>query len=59
MLFLSCLCYAFVRVCLSMSCGRLLGKDGPLGSRLWCLILKMSLFHWCPRSGVLLDCIDS
>ena len=26
MLFMSCFCYAFVRVCLLMSCGHLLGK---------------------------------
>ena len=26
MLFLSCFCYAFVRVCLLMPCGHLLGK---------------------------------
>ena len=42
MLFLSWFCYAFVSVCLSMSCGHLLGKDWPLGSRLCCLIAKLS-----------------
>ena len=26
MLFLSCFCYAFVRVCLLVSCGHLVGK---------------------------------
>ena len=31
---LSCICYAFVRVCLLMPCGHLLGKDWPLVSRL-------------------------
>ena len=30
MLFLSCLCYAFVRVCLMMPCGHILGKGCPL-----------------------------
>ena len=59
MLFLSCFCYAFVRVCLLMPCGHLLGKSWPLGSRLWCLIVKLSLSHWYPGSGVVLDCINS
>ena len=45
-------CYAFVRVCLLMPCGPLLGKGWPLGSRLWCLIVKMSLSNWYPGSGV-------
>ena len=44
----------FIRVCLLMSCGHLLGKGWPLGSRLWCIIVKLS-----PGSGVVLDCIDS
>ena len=35
---LSCVCYVFVRVCLYVLCGHLLGKDWPLGSRLWCLL---------------------
>ena len=35
---LSCVCYVFVRVCLYVFCGHLLGKDWPLGSRLWCLL---------------------
>ena len=30
-----------------------------LGSRLLCLIVSLSLSHWYPGSGVLLDCIDS
>ena len=51
-------CYAFVRVCLLMPCGHLLGKDWPLGSRLWCLIVKLSLSHWYPVSGMVLDFID-
>ena len=46
LIFLSCLCYAFVHVCLLMPCGPLLGKAWPLGSRLWCLIVKLSLFHF-------------
>ena len=36
--FLSCVCYAFVRVCLFVPCGHLLGQVWPLGSRLWCLL---------------------
>ena len=59
MLFLSCFCSVFVRVCLVMPCGQLLGKGWPLGSRLWCLIVKLSRSHWYPVSGVVLDCIDS
>ena len=50
---------AFVRVCLLVPCGRLLGKGLPFGSRLRCLIVKLSLSHWYPGSGVGLDCIDS
>ena len=30
-----------------------------LGSRLWCLTESLSLSHWYPGSGVVLDCIDS
>ena len=29
------------------------------GSRFWCLTLSLSLSHWYPGSGVVLDCIDS
>ena len=57
MLFLSC--YAFKHICLLMPSGRLLGKGWPLDSRLWCLIVTLSLSHWYPGSGVVLDCIDS
>ena len=59
MLFLSCVCYSFVRVCLYVPCGHLLGKGGHLGSRLWCLTVSLSLSLWWPGSGVVLDCIDS
>ena len=59
MFFLSCVCYACVHVCLFVPCGRLLGKGWPLGSSLWCLIVSLSLSHWYPGSGVVLDCIDS
>ena len=57
--FLSFVWYAFVRVCLYVLCGHLLGKGWPLGSCLWCLIVSLSLSHWYPGSGVVLDCIDS
>ena len=56
---LSCVCYVFVRVCLYVLCGHLLGKGWPLGSRLWCLTVSLSLSHCYPVSGVVLDCIDS
>ena len=56
---LSCVCYVFVHVCLYVLCGHLLGKGWPLGSRLWCLTVSLSLSHWYPGSGVVLDCIDS
>ena len=58
MFFLSCVCYAFLRLCLFVPCGHLLGKGLPLGSRLWCLNLSLSLSHWYPWSVVILDCID-
>ena len=57
--FLSCVCYAFVRVCLYVPCGHLLGKGWPLGSRLWCLTVSLPFPHWYSGSGVVLDCIDS
>ena len=55
---LSCVCYVFVCVCLYVLCGHLLGKGWPLGSRLWCLTVSLSLSHLYPGSGVVLDCID-
>ena len=57
--FLSCVCYDFVRVCLYVPCGHLLGKGIPLFSRLSCLTLSLSLSHWYHGSGVVLDYIDS
>ena len=42
---LSCVCYVFVRLCLYVLCGHLLGKGWPLGSRLWCLTVSLSLSH--------------
>ena len=52
-------CLVFMHVCLLMLCGHLLGKGWSLGSRLWCLIVTLSLSHWYPGSGVVLDCIYS
>ena len=57
--FLSCVCYAFVRVCSYVPCGHLLWKGWPLGSRLWCLTVSLLLSHWYPDLSVALDCIDS
>ena len=61
--FLSCVCCAFVRACKCVPCGRLLGVGG--GGRLasWLSFVEsdvsLSLSHWYPGSGVVLDCIDS
>ena len=57
--FLSCVCFAFVCVCLHVPCGHLLVKGWPLGSSLWCQNVSLSLSHWYPGSGVVLDCINS
>ena len=51
--------YAFVCVCLFLPYGQLLGKGRPLGSRLWCLVVSLSLSHWYSGSDVVLDCIGS
>ena len=55
-----CLVFA-MPLCASfcVPCGHLLGKGCPLGSRLWCLTVSLSLSHWYPGSGVVLDCNDS
>ena len=57
--FLSCVCYAFVRICLFVPCSHLLGKSWPFGSRLRCITVRFSLSLWYPGSGVVLDCINS
>ena len=59
MFFLSCVCFAFVLVCLYVPCGHLLGNGFPHGSRLWRLTVSLSLSHWYPGSGVVFDYIDS
>ena len=64
--FVDHLCY-FCLVCVMLLCTSIYwclvvtcwGKGFSLGSRLWCLIMKLSLFHWYPGSGVVLDYIDS
>ena len=57
--FLSCVCYAFVSVCLYVPCGHLLGKRWPLCSRLRCPTVNLSLSNRYSGSGVVLGCIDS
>ena len=60
-MFLFCLVFAMslcasVYMCFVVTCWE---RGGPLCSRLWCLIVSLSLSHWYPGSGVVLDCIDS
>ena len=47
MFLLSCVCYAFVCVCLFVPSGHLLG--------FWCITVSLSLSHLYPGSGVVLD----
>ena len=49
--------YASVYMCFVITCWK--RADWHLGSRLWCLTVSLSLSHWYPGSGVVLDCIDS
>ena len=57
---LLCLCARlFVCALWSPAWGGGGGGGWLLGSRLWCLTVSWSLFHWYPGSGVVLDCIDS
>ena len=57
MFFLSCVCYACgLFICALWSPA---GKGLTLNSRLWCILVSLSLSHWYPGSGVVLDCIDS
>ena len=48
--------WASVYMCLVVTCW---GKGWPFGSCLWCPTVSLSLSHWYPGSGVVLDCIDS
>ena len=61
-MFLFCLVFAMslcasVYMCFVVSCWE--RADLMLGSPLWCLTVSLSLSHWYPGSGVVLDCIDS
>ena len=53
--FVMLLC-ASVSMCLVVTC---LESADPLGSRLWCLTVSLSLSHCYPGSGVVLHCTDS
>ena len=44
-----------IYLCLVVTCWE---KGLPLGSHLCCLTVSLSLSHWYPGSGVVLDCID-
>ena len=58
----SCVCYAcaLLLICALWSTAGGGGGGGwPLGSRLWCITVSLSLSDWYPGSGVVLDCIDS
>ena len=47
---------ASVYLCLVVTCWE---RGWPLGRRLWCTTVSLSLSHWYPGSGVVLDYIDS
>ena len=56
------LCFFFCFVFAMPLCASiyvLLGKGCRLGSRLWCLTVRLSLSLWYPGSAVVLACIDS
>ena len=59
------LLWIFSVLCLLCLCARLLicALWSPVGkgltSWLWCVTVGLSLSHWYPGSGVVLDCIDS
>ena len=53
--FLSC----FLILSRTSVCWCLVVTCWPLGARLWCPIMTLSLTRWYPGSGVVLDCIDS
>ena len=50
---LLCLCAGLFICALWSTAGK------GLGSHLWFLTVSLSLSHWYPGSGVVLDCIDS
>ena len=47
--------WASVYMCLVITCW----ERADLLTRLWCPTVSLSLSHWYPGSGVVLDCIDS
>ena len=57
-LYLLCLCARLFICAVWSPAGKRL-TSLPLGSRLWYLTVSLSLSHWYPESGVVLDCIDS
>ena len=59
MFLLSCLCYAFVDICLFVPLWSPAGKGLTSWHHLWFITVSLSLSHWYPGSGVVLDCIDS
>ena len=61
-MFLFCLVFAMslcasVYTCFVVTCWE--RADLLALSRLWCLTVSLSLSHWYPGLGVVLDCIDS
>ena len=60
-MFLFCLVFAMslctsVYMCFVVTCWE---RADLLALVLWCLIVNLSLSHWYPGSGLVLDCIDS
>ena len=59
-MFLFCLVFAMslcasVHMCFVVTCWE---RADLLALGLWCLTVSLSLSHWYPGSGVVLDCID-
>ena len=53
-------CLSCCLICSFLPCSHLLGKGWPLGSLICCLFLCFCHLHmWCPRSGLVFDCINS
>ena len=57
--FLSCVCYVFVRICLYVLCGHLLGKGLTSWLSFVVSYYEFVTFPLVSWSGVVLDCIDS
>ena len=54
------LCLSCFLVCSLQPCGQMLGKGLSLGSHVCDVFLCFcDLTMWCPRLGVVVDCIDS